>query len=395
MTKSSIKLEDVITIGHFVKALKACMRSVGFKFSVQKYVQHALHHIAAVVRFILAGGKPVVTNSQTTVIRERGKERIITPIVIDDRVVQRVLCDYALVPVIIPHLIYDNGASTQDKGVSFARKRLLHHICSAIKEWGVEHVYVLKIDFKSYFDSIPHAECYRVLNKYFEDKRIVDLVITIIESYKLSDINKIEDATIRSAELDKLRNHECVGICLGSQISQVMALVVPNDYDHYIKDKLGIKYYMRYMDDGVILLNSKEKLTELKEELREVASRYGLTLHPKKTMIVKLTKGFTFMKVRYRATGEGKVIKTLCRDGVTRERRKLKKFEAKVESGIMTMDDVYSSMQSWLTHAKIAKHHHTVKRMIMLYDDLYGGYKVSYKYFRAHPEAKRKKRWYR
>jgi len=57
-------------------------------------------------------------------IKERGKDRKITPIHINDRVIQKVLCDYLLTPLFTPKLIYDNGASLPNKGVSFTRKRV-------------------------------------------------------------------------------------------------------------------------------------------------------------------------------------------------------------------------------------------------------------------------------
>lgn len=56
-------------------------------------------------------------------IFERGKERIITPIQFSDRITQRVICDYSMIPMIRPTLIYDNGASTEGKGTDFARRR--------------------------------------------------------------------------------------------------------------------------------------------------------------------------------------------------------------------------------------------------------------------------------
>ena len=63
-------------------------------------------------------------------------------------------------------------------------------------------------------------------------------------------------------------------------------------------------------------------------------------------------------------------------------RRKLKKFKIKVDNGVMELDDVYNSMQSWLSHAKLAQSYHTVKSMLKLYDELFGGYKITKMYFR-------------
>ena len=187
---------------------------------------------------------------------------------------------------------------------------------------------------------------------------------------------RIKDPELRKKETRSLLAHEKVGICLGSQISQVMALLVPTDFDHFIKDKLGLKFYVRHMDDGVILLNDKAELARIRDMLKEEAAKYGLTLQPKKTKIVKLTKGFTFLKVKYRISN-GKTIKTLVRSGIVRMRRKLKKLSGLVGKTKVTKDDVYASVQSWAAHARTARSYHAVRNMMKLYEELFGCYRIT------------------
>lgn len=306
------KLEDVITFENYFRALKECNRNVNYKLSVQEYNATCVENISNTINLILSGKIPNVSNSNQIVIFERGKKRIITPIDISDRITQKVLCDNVLVPAICKHLIYDNGASMKNKGTNFARDRVNTFIEKAKRTYGCENLYALVFDFKNYFDSISHEQCYNVLNKYIEDARIVNLIIGIIESYKLKEINLITDACERQAAIEKLRSHKCVGICLGSQISQIMAVAVPNEFDHYIKDVKRFKFYERYMDDGIIIHNSKDELLKLKLELERVASKCGLFFNKKKTYITKLSKGFTFLKIKYNITKDGKTSKGLC-----------------------------------------------------------------------------------
>ena len=109
-----------------------------------------------------------------------------------------------------------------------------------------------------------------------------------------------------------------------------------------------------------------------------------------------MTKGFTFLKIHYRLAQNGKVIRTLSHSSVVRMRRKLKKFKAKVDTGQMTVEDVYNSVQSWISHAKYAKQsYHSVKSILLLYDELFGGYRITKKYFHDHPEVKRKRKVFR
>ena len=329
-------------------------------------MQYRLPHYASVNRIVLY---------------ERGKKREIVPITIWDRMLQRVLCDNALIPVLESKLIYDNGASMKGKGVDFARKRLMHHLHKATLEFGSDF-YALVFDFKIFFDSIPHQTCFNILNENFKDKHIVNLTMDIIKSYEKSQIWQIKDADIRREKLNNLNANKSKGICLGSQVSQILALVVPNKLDHFIKDHEKVKHYMRYMDDGIIFAKSKSFLKKLFSKMKEICKELGLIFNEKKTAIVKAAKGFTFMKVKYRVTETGKIIRKLTRAGIVRMRRKLKKFKRKVDSGDMTLDDVFSSMQSWLEHSKIAMSYNTRKSMLKLYDDLFDGYKITNKWKR-------------
>lgn len=341
-----LTIEDVITVKHYIEALKMCMKDVSAKHSVQNYRRHAIHHIAEAIEAIRKGELPPVRHKGEIEIRERGKSRLITPITIEDRVTQRVICEYALIPALEKKLIYDNGASAKGKGTHFSRRRLNGFLEKAKRRWGPENIWALQFDFSGYFASIPHSECYRVLDEAFEDKRLRDLAMRIIESYAADKIEAIEDPDERDRMMAKLRRHELKGICLGSQISQIMALAVPNPVDHLIKDKLGCEFYTRHMDDGIILLDSRERLEEIRETIKKEAEKHGLILNPRKTRIVRFKDGFTFLKVRYRADGY-KTIRTIAKSSVVRQRRKLKKFGPKLCAGAMTEEDVKASMVSW------------------------------------------------
>lgn len=370
---------NIIKMQNYVEALGKCKKNVGWKGTVQHYAQNAVCEIDTVVKSLDDGKLPKLSNIAKIELYERGKKRIITPINIKDRMTQRVICDCALSPVLNQTLIYDNGASMKDKGVEFTRTRLQTHLREAIKEYGSDF-YVLTFDFKSFFDSIPHQACLNVLNDNFQDRRIKGLVMAIIKSYHEPYILREPDAELREHRLYQLKHNQLCGICLGSQISQIMALSVPNKLDHFIKDKKGVRHYIRYMDDGVIFSDNKEFLHSLYGEMKIISAELGLTFNDKKTKIVKISKGFSFLKVQYRVAPTGRIVQKLTRQGVVRMRRKLKKFRTLVDSGQMTYDDVYNSMQSWLSHSKIAHSYVTVRNMLRLYNDLFGGYRITKKY---------------
>lgn len=371
--------DDIMRMQNFVDALKKCRKGVSWKGSVQSYTHNSIVEMTKAQTSVLNGKLPALTSTRRIVLYERGKRREIVPIGIGDRMIQRTLCDNSLVPKFRSTLIYDNGASLKGKGVDFTRRRIMCHLTEAIREYGTDF-YALTFDFKSFFDSIPHQTCLNVLNKNFNDQRIINLTMDIIKSYQLSTLKSITDNAKRESLRKIIESNQSRGICLGSQISQIMALAVPNDLDHFVKDKCGVRHYIRYMDDGIILSDSKEYLHELYNGMKEVSDSLGLTFNDKKTKIVKVSRGFKFMKVRYRVTPSGKIVRTLAKSGIVRMRRKLKKFRRLVDNSEMTLDDVFNSIQSWLAHSKIANAYHAKKNMLKLYNELFDGYRVTKKY---------------
>lgn len=146
-------------------------------------------------------------------------------------------------------------------------------------------------------------------------------------------------------------------------ISQVLALAAADKLDHFIKEQLRIKGYVRYMDDGWLLHESKEFLQECLERIKAKCKEDGLILNEKKTHIVKLSRGFTFLKVKYFVTDSGKVIRKISRESVTRERRKLKKLKARLDCNLIRMEDIQQSYNSWDGHASRFDSYNTRRSM--------------------------------
>lgn len=145
--KENDNSSSVLTTQHFIEALIKCRKGVSWKGSVQIYTANAVVQIHNAREQLLKAKLPELASVKRIVLYERGKRRVICPIIISDRMIQRVLCDNALVPVLKDILIYDNGASMKGKGVEFSRQRLLHHLYGAINEYG-SNFYALTFDFK-------------------------------------------------------------------------------------------------------------------------------------------------------------------------------------------------------------------------------------------------------
>lgn len=335
----------VFSYEHLYHSYKMCRRNVGWKASVQKYITNAPINVYQTWQRLQAG-KYRTSGFFEFDLMERGKKRHIRSVTIGERIVQRCLCDYALVPVLGRTYIYDNGASMANKGYSFAIDRLCQHLRQHYRKHGTEG-YVLLFDFSKFFDRVSHRVVKAVLHREFSDERIIKLTEHFIDAF--GD----------------------VGLGLGSQISQVLALASANRLDHYIQEQCRIGSYGRYMDDGYLIHPSKEYLQKCLEGIRRICEELEITLNEKKTQIVKLSRGFTFLKVRFFLLPGGRIVRKIYHCSVTRMRRKLKSYQRFVAAGKMTMDDVYQSWQSWKAYASNFNAWHTIQSMAALYNKLF------------------------
>ena len=234
----------------------------------------------------------------------------------------------------------------KNKGYTFAAKRLTQHLHEHYRKYGQDG-YVLTFDFSKFFDRVSHKLIKGILRKEFTDDRIIKLTEHFIDAFGE------------------------IGVGLGSQISQVFALASANKLDHYVKDVCGVRGYGRYMDDGYIIHRDKAVLQRILEGIRAICNELEITLNEKKTQIIKLSHGFTFLKIRYFLLPSGRVVKKLHRRSIVRMRRKLKRFQTMYYAGKMTCADVYQSWQSWRAYASNFNAHRTIRRVGALYDWLF------------------------
>lgn len=342
-------------------------KGVEWKESVQRYGMYELLNIYELSEWLKNGTykqKPFYEFD----INERGKTRHIKSLHISDRVLQRALCDYILTPATEKYLIYDNGASVKNKGIEFSRRRLQTHLERYYRKHGREG-YVLQIDFSKYFDNILHAEAIRQFDKVIDDPDVMKLLKDLIATFG--------------------ENGRGVGI--GSQISQVIGIFYPTEIDNYCKIIKGCKYYGRYMDDTYIIHHDKKFLRELLHDIEEICGRLGIVLNKKKTQILKLSDGFTFLKIRYLYGENGKIIKIPCRKTITRERRKLRKLQGRLEAGKITADEIREQYKSWRGNITKFNAYKSVRSCDALYKYLFGGYYGETKKSGIEPRRHRKR----
>lgn len=289
---------------------------------------------------------------------EHGKERDINALNIHDRMVQKCYCDEIMTKAYSRSYILDNSASLKDRGMDFTLRRLKLHLQQHYRRHGIEGG-IYQFDFKGYFASIPHEEAKARLKKHIYDERLQGIGCQLIDDFRLMKNIPFNPSDPR-------------GVGLGSQVSQNVALDYASILDHYIKDKLRIKGYARYMDDGYVISESLEQLEMIRNEVREVAKSIGLTLNEKKNIITPFkSHSFTFIKMRIRLEPTGKIVMKLGRKSIKAIRRKLKIFRKWVTDDKMSAEDVFISYQSWRSHALRCDSYKTLHAMDRLFINLF------------------------
>jgi len=248
------------------------------------------------------------------------KKRLICAPPFQDRVVH-----HALVRVIEPFFerkfIYDSYACRKGKGTHAAVQRLQSFLRKARRNW--DRTYVLKADISKYFPSINHARLLYLLSRTIRDKDVLWLCKTI------------------------LNVHAPKGIPVGALTSQLFANIYLNHLDHHIKDGLGIKYYVRYMDDFIVLGQSKQSLRNLLHEIETfLVCELYLMLNPK-TAIFPISRGIDFCGYR---TWPTHILPR--KRNIRRARQRFKLLRNLWQSKRIALDKIRSSVMSFLGYVK-------------------------------------------
>ena len=251
-----------------------------------------------------------------------------------DVVVQHSICDKALAPLLENRLIYDNAACRRGKGTHFAMNRLTGFLRDHYKLHGARG-YVLKCDFRKYFANIDHEVLKRKLKRVVCNTDVLRLLYSIIDSYE---------------------NEPGKGLPLGNQTSQWFALYYLDAFDRIVKERLRIRHYTRYMDDCIMLHESKAFLQDCLDDLQSFAFEdVGLTFNDK-TQVFPVSNGVNYLGFHFYLTQSGKVIRKVRRGAKNRFKRSLSNMKKEYAAGMVEYPEIRQRVCSYLGHLK---HGHT------------------------------------
>lgn len=315
-----VALEQVFELGNLEEAARKCKRGVSWKREVQSFHLNMILNCVQLQEQVLAEtwrpGK-----GRTFLIHERGKPRLITSCPFTDRVVQRTLCDYALLPTLREQLVFSNGACIPGKGTSFALDQLERDLRAHYSEFGFNGGIML-FDFSRYFERIPVDRCVQGFARLLSDLRLVNLV-----------------------ELC-LGGRGKVGLGLGSQVSQLAAVLYPDSVDHWLVDDVGARYG-RYMDDGYVIWPDWDDLWRIGREFERLCGNLEIVMNPRKFRFIRIGEEFVFLKTCFQLLSNGDVQRRIPVEVYRRQRRRVKRLCRLVDRRVMSAADLERSLASW------------------------------------------------
>ena len=250
------------------------------------------------------------------------KPRQICAADIRDRVVHHAICNI-IGPILERLSIADSYACWKDKGTHRAMHRAQH--------FSRRYRYYLKLDVRQFFASVDHRTLKEKLARKFKDEKLLTL------------LHRIIDHPIPAGTSGK-------GLPIGNLTSQYFANFYLGHQDHYIKDELGVKGYLRYMDDMLLFGDDKETLHRLCAQVRAfLRDELALELKEESIRVAPVSQGISFLGFRIFP----RLIR-LQRSGWARFKRSVRAREQAYMKGDIDEKALVQSVQSLLGHVQHA-----------------------------------------
>lgn len=241
------------------------------------------------------------------------------------RVRDRIL-HHAIVKIIGPifekSFIFDSYSSRKNKGTHKAIARF-RYFAQKLSRNNSRTIWILKCDIKKFFDSVNHNIILHQICKKVKDEKTAELIAHIVNS---------------------LSTNNGGGIPLGNLTSQLFSNIYLNILDQFIKRQLGLKYYIRYNDDFMILNPDKEFLENLIPVISSfLKEKLSLELHPQKVIIKNWYQGVDFLG--YVIFSYHTILRTKTKQRIL---RKIKRNHKQLKNNPLHQKSFNQSLQSYL-----------------------------------------------
>ena len=376
-----VTIEELFTFKALNDTFYECFAANKRKHSNLVYYNGLLFNNLELMDDLLSGRYRVSPTAHAT-ITERGKIREIESPVMRDRIVKKIICKQVFVKQLVPKFIYDNYSSVERRGTTMARKRFENMLYKFMRRIDYDYEdkgFIVLVDVRKFFDNIDHEVLKSMLAKDLDvSEELLQLIFYLIDE---------------SSEGD-------VGLNLGSELPQILAMYYLSKMDNYLKCRMGVKFYGRYADDIAVIVETKEEAYKVLEAIRWQLSKVKLEINAKKTHIVRISHGFTYLQTKYKVVkrkGNYKVLKTPTRAKATRERRRIKAHKRQVAAEKLQFSDVYYWYKAY--RCSLLKDYNAIKKTLKslddLFDSLFEGYVLPKKQTRKDLLLERSNQWNR
>jgi RNA-directed DNA polymerase len=232
--------------------------------------------------------------------------------------------------------IYDSHANQIGKGSLKAIERF-DKFKRKVSKNNTKKCYILKADIKHYFEEIDHEILIEIIRRKIKDEDVIWLIRKILSV-----------------------NRKTKGMPLGNLTSQFFANLYLNELDSFVKHKLKAKYYIRYVDDFVILHESKEQLEKLKLEIDKfLREKLKIELHPSKSHVLELSGGINFLG--FRVFYYHKLIR---KSNLKNFDRKFNNLRFLFDKEFISREKSLESLEGWLAYCSHANTHKYRRHLI-------------------------------
>jgi retron-type reverse transcriptase len=261
------------------------------------------------------------------------KKRMISAAPFRDRVVHHALCNI-IEPLFEPTLIHDTYANRKGKGTHAAIRKA--------QKFGRKQDWVLKCDIKKYFPSIDHQILKNLIAQKIECPQTLALIYRIIDN---SNPQELVQDYFRDDNLFTIATRR-IGLPMGNLTSQFFANLYLSPLDHFIKEQLQVKGYVRYVDDFIVFGDNNAELQAKLIRINHFLEKLRLKIHPKKCHTNPAALGVSFCGQQIFNTH-----RLLRSDNVRRFWKRLKVVFSDFKNRKMGKSELENRLNAWKGHA--------------------------------------------
>ncbi|MHB8652057.1 MAG: reverse transcriptase domain-containing protein [Minisyncoccota bacterium] len=311
------KYQDIISIENLLATWDRFIRGKRHKRDVMKFQLELADNLVAL--HVVLKEKTYKHSGYSAFNISDPKPRNIHKATVRDRVVHH-LIHKELYPYFHERFIFDSYSCRKCKGTHKALDRFKFFAGKVSKNYA-RTCYVLKCDIKKFFASIDQVILIKILERHVKDLEIQSLIREVISSFHTTSPG--------------------IGLPLGNLTSQLLVNMYMHEFDMYVKQELGVKYYVRYADDFVVLSDDKKYLEDLLLKFHDFLNhKLHLSLHEHKVYVKTYGSGVDFLGwVHF---PHHRVIRTATKKRITRKMRGYPKPQT-ISSyrGVLSRGDTY------------------------------------------------------